>query len=303
MARITDQERLLRLVPEDGSSVGNVTLRTTLGWEPDKYRRVRQELIDAGHLGLGRGRGGSVCRLALAPPLPLRQKRLPSNPYSVLPVLDLATATNVDIEQSIAEAPDYGPTEYRRLVENTVGAIHQIPVVFYEKTGVKYELKQVEAYFGRSSSGGQWFAANLSQRFRAALEQRRHPFAMVFARTSIVASLRYERHGIKLLDVLRQHNGLCISNRSFAAVGRVGTVDPGFLYLTFRMLEKEPAPARELTRAEINKLVLRYSAEFDGAHRTEKLNAFQACLERANDVRFHGGQRLKLLWSHSSRLP
>ena len=60
--------QLLEAVPADGTSIGNVTLRDVLGWEPDFYLAVRGRLIDDGKLVLGRGKGGSVRRRLEAVP-------------------------------------------------------------------------------------------------------------------------------------------------------------------------------------------------------------------------------------------
>lgn len=297
MARVADAEILLRHVPEDGSSIGNITLRDILGWEEEKYFRVRQRLIDNGELEVGGGRGGSVYRPKPMGARPRTPKRLPSNPDSVISIFPLPTATSSDIDDAIDEAPVYGEFDFRDLVCNTIGAIHQIPRLFHKKTGIRYQLKQVEAYFGRSSCGTSVVAANLSQRLRAGIEQREHEYGMIFAKTSIAASLRYERHGIRLLQALQDMDGLCISNNSFAAVGRVGSVEPGFLYMTFRMLDDEPEAARELTKEEIRDLVREYRKEI-GAKSGESEAAaegFEAGLGTANNVRFQGEHKTKLI--------
>src|SRR5579872_1851181 len=62
MARRTDAEMLLELVPKDGETVGNKSLRTQLRWTEDKYWKVRDSLLDAGKLERGQGQGGSVRR-------------------------------------------------------------------------------------------------------------------------------------------------------------------------------------------------------------------------------------------------
>lgn len=69
MARTTDDDILLRNVPEDGASVGNIALMRALGWEEDKYWRVRNRLLDEGILITGEGKGGSV-RRAVQPVVP-----------------------------------------------------------------------------------------------------------------------------------------------------------------------------------------------------------------------------------------
>ena len=73
---------LLKLVPPDGEFIGNTNLirRTKLG---DKYWGVRDELIDAGFLIRGKGRGGSVARFAAdvqEPRAALKNDRLSPDP-------------------------------------------------------------------------------------------------------------------------------------------------------------------------------------------------------------------------------
>ncbi len=59
--RIKDlSERLLELVWAWGGSSGNISLIRELRWPDDQYWSVRDHLVDAGELALGRGRGGSV---------------------------------------------------------------------------------------------------------------------------------------------------------------------------------------------------------------------------------------------------
>ena len=62
-----DHDRLLSLVPEDGSAVGNKWLRERLGWEPERYFEIRNRLVERKVLSTGRGRGGSVYRLTPIP--------------------------------------------------------------------------------------------------------------------------------------------------------------------------------------------------------------------------------------------
>jgi hypothetical protein len=303
MARVPDIEMLLRHVPLDGSAIGNITLREILGWDANKYFRVRQNLLDDGVLQVGGGRGGSVSRVpTVSPKGAASTKKLPSNPMSVIPIFPLEALTLSDIDTAIEETPEYGATDFRQLVCNTIGAIHQIPILFYRKTGIEYQLKQIDAYFGRSSSGSQALGANLWQRLRAGAEQREHDYGMIFAKTSIAASLGYERHGIRLLEVLHKMDGLCISNNSFSAIGRVGSVEPGYLYMTFRMLDYEPRPARELTKEQIRRLVQEYRAELhsEGGRGRERsldavLNGFEIGLSTANDVNAHGAYKPKLI--------
>lgn len=71
---------LIAKLREKGGSAGNVTLQRELDWDDDRYWPIRDRLVDAGQLELGRGRGGSVRLVAqttvseagaqVAPPVP-----------------------------------------------------------------------------------------------------------------------------------------------------------------------------------------------------------------------------------------
>jgi hypothetical protein len=60
MPRTPDTEFLLKKLGELGGSAGNKALRECLGWEEEKYFRIRQRLIEEGLVDIGRGKGGSV---------------------------------------------------------------------------------------------------------------------------------------------------------------------------------------------------------------------------------------------------
>jgi hypothetical protein len=224
------------------------------------------------------------------------QPKLPANMDSILPFMEIEHATAKRILPLLPHAPEYGSTEYVRLVENTIGAIHQIPRLYRKLTGRKIELKQIEAYFGRSSGG----VTNLRRRWAAA-KQRNHTYGLVFARCSVASSLGYERHGILLLDVLRKHNGLCISNNSMKAVGKVGAAEPGLLYMTFRILDELPElPARELSRADIESIVRKNEHKFsqlanDKQEAANMSHAFSVGLDKANDTSASGALKLAQL--------
>jgi type I restriction enzyme M protein len=42
--------------------VGNITLRSQLGWREERYWKVHQSLCENGRIVRGRGKGGSVAR-------------------------------------------------------------------------------------------------------------------------------------------------------------------------------------------------------------------------------------------------
>ncbi|WP_441290383.1 TIR domain-containing protein [Sorangium sp. KYC3313] len=62
MGRPTDDERFLSLVPVDGSTISNRSLREHLGWPDEKYERVRDQLVERGLVVRGPGPGGTVRR-------------------------------------------------------------------------------------------------------------------------------------------------------------------------------------------------------------------------------------------------
>jgi hypothetical protein len=65
MGRPRDENRFLDLIP-DGESKGNINLRKRLGWDREKYDRVRDELVAQALIKLGPGRGGSVQKVGVA---------------------------------------------------------------------------------------------------------------------------------------------------------------------------------------------------------------------------------------------
>lgn len=84
----SQQSALLALVPADGSTVGNTSLREQLGWDEDTYAAVRDELVAAALLEKGKGRGGSVKRIAAASPR--SELFAPEEIESVIPELERA---------------------------------------------------------------------------------------------------------------------------------------------------------------------------------------------------------------------
>jgi len=62
---LSDEARkMLQMIPPDGSSIGNSSLRSKMGLSVEEYWRVRDELLEAGLIQTGKGRGGSVSRTA-----------------------------------------------------------------------------------------------------------------------------------------------------------------------------------------------------------------------------------------------
>ncbi|WP_428534254.1 hypothetical protein [Rhodopila sp.] len=63
-----------------GDSAGNKTLRENLGWQEEKYFRVRKNLVEEGLVEIGRGKGGSVYLLED----PLDEVSEPTNKFQTL---------------------------------------------------------------------------------------------------------------------------------------------------------------------------------------------------------------------------
>ena len=227
------------------------------------------------------------------------QPKLRGNSRMLISMIPLREMTPDMIADELHTVPKYGPIDFTALVENTIGAIHQIPNIFYQETRIPYQPKQIEAYFGRSSGGSSHPAGNLYQCWLRGVRERSHTYRMVFAQTPIKASLKYERHGIHLIEALREIDGLCISNRTLTAKGGVGSNEPGFLYMTFRLLKEESEPALELTYEQIRDCVRRKKDELASlAEDTESpirelQVAFKAGLERANTLSYRGDCKVK----------
>lgn len=63
MARTSDEDMLMGLVPPNGDPIGNLSVLRQLGWDNEKYWRVRDRLLDLGTIVTGKGKGGSVRRV------------------------------------------------------------------------------------------------------------------------------------------------------------------------------------------------------------------------------------------------
>jgi adenine-specific DNA-methyltransferase len=112
------QSALLALVPVDGSAIGNASLREQLGWDEASYFAVRDELVAAGILEKGKGRGGSVKRVVTA--APRAELFAPEEVESVLPELDRARRASAGATAKKEKAPaDIAPFTEHRFAEAT----------------------------------------------------------------------------------------------------------------------------------------------------------------------------------------
>jgi len=57
-----DKKIFLGTLPKDGSSLSNAVLRDNLGWGEERYRTVKEMLLEKNVIEVGRGQGGTVRR-------------------------------------------------------------------------------------------------------------------------------------------------------------------------------------------------------------------------------------------------
>jgi len=138
--------QLLRLIPEDGSYVGNTFLRRRLGWPAeDEYWDARQELLDKGLIQTGKGRGGSVALVVASPE------------GGEARALDITAAEEIvsEIEEKAAKRAELVSDEtelyepLKKWIESTLGR----PV---EEVGDYFLVKITASPSGRKRESGQW---------------------------------------------------------------------------------------------------------------------------------------------------
>lgn len=129
---------MLALVPEDGSSIGNKTLRPQwidkvqsdvgLTVTNTHYWDIRDRLCDAGKLVLGRGHGGSVKR-----------------GFAEVPAIETPPAAEATGERALYDA-------FLRFVRER----------YTKDYGIKYFVAQKTAEQGRRNTGGKWTRPDIS---------------------------------------------------------------------------------------------------------------------------------------------
>lgn len=203
----------------------------------------------------------------------------------------LKDATPRAIEDWIKQSPQYENGQYRALVKSTTGAIHRIPKIFFHGGGGKFDLKNIQGYFGRSSAGSKGLADNLYQRFQCGIKDRKDSWGMILAITSIKASSQYEQFGISILKYLMKKRGLCISNKTEYPKGNVGTTEPGFLYFTFKIDDASEMDAEVFSPKQTDdavKKILENPESIRLGNRDEMEDAYSAAFNLANDTNFWG---------------
>jgi len=239
--------QLLRLIPDDGSYVGNTFLRKRLGWpNEDEYWDARQELLKNGLIQTGKGRGGSVA-LVVAPSEAGGR------------AFDITTAEEIvsEIEEKAAKGDELVSDEtelyepLKKWIESTLGR----PV---EEVGDYFLVKVTASPSGRKRESGQWSrpdvtsvqvstyelvphpdvevssyevkrygdASNLSSVFEAASHSRWAHFTYLVVEDSETAPLaiseRFEQ------ELLRYDVGLIKMSKHDNSYKFVEAIEPGF---------------------------------------------------------------------------
>lgn len=216
-----------------------------------------------------------------------------------IPLFSLEDATPGAIEDWIEQSPRYEISEVRDLLLDTQGAIHQIPKFLRCEGEGELNLKNIRGYFGRSSSGARGLADNIYQRLRCGYRDRKDSYGIILAVTSIKASGHFERRGIAYLERLKRMNGLCIANATVYPKGNVGATEPGFLYMTFKILPQVEQYAKKETQREIHDEIDQMMKE-PGVNqlgsRVEVKACFSEALRQANEPSYTGNNKLKFVW-------
>ena len=227
-------------------------------------------------------------------------KKLPSNEKFIIPMINLDDASPSALTTMIENAPEYNRRQFfKDLIKNTIGAIHQIPHIFEKvNTNDKIDLKNIEAYFGRSSVSADEPGKNIASRFKYHRDnpEREHKFGMIIAKTSIENTLLMERFGINIIETLKKKNGLCIANRTGYSKGGIGENEPGLLYMTFKITTKDDKPAKVLTNIQIRAAVNAVMKDLglDINENKPVASAAKLAFDAANEVRFIGEQNVNL---------
>jgi transcriptional regulator with XRE-family HTH domain len=219
------------------------------------------------------------------------------NGHAVIRLIRLEDATLDTLESLVEQAPNYASRQYREVTLDTIGAIHQIPEIFAKNFSRKIDLKNIEAYFGRSSASQSGLANNIYQRFRQGSSDRKHEWGMVLAVTSIAATLHYEKFGISVVETLRKKKGLCIANETGFSKGNVGSTEPGFLYLTFKIIDQYEDFAHVLSKEQIDDAVRRMlddPAVNRLASQDEIVRAAVPAFQQANTLRRFGKHEVQV---------
>lgn len=233
-------------------------------------------------------------------------KKLPSNDKFIIPMINLDEVSSSALTKMIENAPEYNRRQFKDLIKNTIGAIHQIPHIFSKSnSNRKIDLKNIEAYFGRSSAAADEPGKNIANRFKAHRDhaERQHIFGMIIAKTTIENTLLMERFGISIIETLKKKDGLCIANKTAYSKGGIGETEPGLLYMTFKIRNQEDDVANVLTNAQINAAVRMVMSELglDIKENEPVASAAKLAFEASNEINYQGEQNISLYSTEKDR--
>ncbi|MCZ7606629.1 MAG: hypothetical protein M5U25_11300 [Planctomycetota bacterium] len=138
------------------------------------------------------------------------------------PVVDLSSYSADHLRDAFDRAVGFAEA-FDKAIGRVVRVIHSIP-----KHHRGWPLNQVSVYLGRST------LPNVSGRFRAGLNDRRHSSGTVLFRTKGAYLADLERVGLLVLSELKRINALCVANIDRSGVGPTPTAgNEACVYLTW----------------------------------------------------------------------
>ncbi|MEY4581494.1 MAG: hypothetical protein RL701_6197, partial [Pseudomonadota bacterium] len=126
---------LLDLVPVDGTGIGNTRLMRELDWGEHEFWDVRNRLVDRGILEVGRGRGGSVRRIAAVSSVVVPTPGTEPPPPAKQLIEAIEHSSEAELYPPIARVLEEKWTKDRR---------------------VESAIVQITAQQGRRATGGRW---------------------------------------------------------------------------------------------------------------------------------------------------
>jgi hypothetical protein len=224
-----DQQELLANVPEDGTAIGNVTLKQKLGWPDEKYWAVRDSLIVGEHLLLGRGRGGSVRRAPL-----VHEAEVPQQAEAEeLPEVAVAKA-----EQKKRESDLYEPAI--RVLDTKWSRDLLLEQFFVQRTAAQ----------GRRETGGTWTRPDIVAIYVASYQ---------YLPSKILDVVTFEIKPVETADVTCVYEALAHLKAATQAFVLIAAPDPNQANIA-RVLE---AIAEEAGRHGIGLIVARDITDYD----------------------------------------
>ncbi|MDI3283010.1 hypothetical protein [Polyangium sp. 15x6] len=142
---VKDDERLLALLPVDGSTIGKTRLLEKLGWDEDRYFAARDRLVDTGKVVRGVGRGGT-----------LRLAETPIDAPVAMPAQPDARSNRRPPVSDAERAPDNREERYYKALAETLRTQWA-----KDRSFTRVEV-EITAKQGRRDTGGRWSRPDLT---------------------------------------------------------------------------------------------------------------------------------------------